>query len=129
MRIKKGASVVDATARSFNQHFEKAINALFGETLNGKDWSDYIDDDVNRERIYKTFFEENDFHLLGFPCFIQSEVPTDYDTLLLRMPSLKDDDSKYVVSWGDCGVLKFFINKDKLMDCDFSDVMYHFGCY
>lgn len=129
LRIKKGISVVDATAKSFNQHFEQAINALFGETLNGKDWSGYIDDDVNREKIYETFFEENSFHLLGFPYFIQEEFKSGYDTLLLQIPSLKDNGGKSVASWGDCGILKFFIDKDKLMNCDFSDVMYNFDCY
>lgn len=132
LSIKKGTSVIDATTASFNQYLEKAINALFGDTLNGKDWSEYIDDDINRERIYETFFEENKFHLLGFPYFIQNDVHTDYDTLLLQMPSLpdlKDGNSKYAALWGDCGILKFFINKEKLMNCDFSDVMYHFECH
>lgn len=129
LRIRKGMSDIDATTKSFNHLFEKVIGTLFGETLNGKDWSGYIDDEFNCERIYETFFEGNTFHLLGYPYFIQEEIQPSYDTLLLQIPSLKDSNNKYAASWGDNGILKFFINKDKLMNCDFSDVMYHFECY
>ncbi|ETJ18863.1 hypothetical protein Q604_UNBC18576G0001, partial [human gut metagenome] len=31
--------------------------------------------------------------------------------------------------WGDGGVCNFFINKDKLKNLDFSDVLYNWDCY
>lgn len=129
LRIRKGASYVDAASEAFNRYFDNAINKLYGLSLNGKDWNDFVDDDGCRKKINETFFNENDFHLLGFPLFIQEEIKSDYDALLLQIPSLKDDNGKNVALWGDCGILKFFINKDKLMNCDFSDVMYNFDCY
>ena len=33
------------------------------------------------------------------------------------------------IMWGDCGVCNFFINKDKLKNLDFSDVLYNWDCY
>jgi len=125
--IKKGASCVDAMSETFGRHFDNAINKLFGLSLNGKDWRDFVDDE-NRKIISEMFFNANNFHLLGFPYFLQEEIKSDYDTLLLQIPSLKYDNDRYVALWGDCGILKFFINKDKLMNCDFSDVLYYFEC-
>ena len=33
------------------------------------------------------------------------------------------------IMWGDSGVCNFFINKDKLKNLDFSDVLYNWDCY
>lgn len=32
------------------------------------------------------------------------------------------------IMWGDAGICHFFINRDKLKDCDFSDVLYYVDC-
>ncbi|MFN3315438.1 MAG: YwqG family protein [Raineya sp.] len=45
-----------------------------------------------------------------------------YDTLLLQIDSIDD------ICWGDLGVGNFFINKEKLKNLDFSDVLYNWDC-
>lgn len=37
-------------------------------------------------------------------------------------------DSEDRVLWGDCGIGNFFINREKLKNCDFSDVIYNWDC-
>lgn len=69
----------------------------------------------------------------GYPYFAQSD-PREYDgldvydTLLLQIDSMDDYENGYIM-WGDCGVCNFFINKDKLKNLDFSDVLYNWDCY
>ena len=64
----------------------------------------------------------------GFPFFTQFE-PRDeeqlkeYDTLLFQI------DSGGEIMIGDCGVMNFFINREKLKNKDFSDVFYNWDCY
>lgn len=68
----------------------------------------------------------------GYPFFTQEdprdeETVTDYDTLLFQLDS---DNSKDIdVLWGDLGVGNFFINREKLKNLDFSDVLYNWDCY
>ena len=40
-----------------------------------------------------------------------------------------DDYENGYIMWGDCGGCNFFINKDKLKNLDFSDVLYNWDCY
>ena len=61
----------------------------------------------------------------GYPYFIGEDIRKNdlsrqtYDTLLLQIIS----DDELDIMWGDCGVLKFFINREKLEKLDFSDVL------
>ncbi|MDE6426321.1 MAG: DUF1963 domain-containing protein [Ruminococcus sp.] len=69
----------------------------------------------------------------GYPYFTQSD-PRDekmleyYDFLLFQLDtdSIGDED---VVMWGDSGVGNFFINSEKLKNCDLSDVLYNWDCF
>ena len=47
----------------------------------------------------------------------------EYDTLLFQI------DSGGEIMIGDCGVMNFFINREKLKNRDFSDVFYNWDCY
>lgn len=63
----------------------------------------------------------------GYPYFIyedfrkQSNYLQHYDTLLLQIVS--NDEQK--IMWGDSGIMSFFINAEKLANCDFSDIYFH----
>ena len=69
----------------------------------------------------------------GYPYFTQSD-PREYDgldvydTLLLQIDSMDDYENGYIM-WGDGGVCNFFINREKLKNLDFSDVLYNWDCY
>ncbi|EHR7112352.1 DUF1963 domain-containing protein, partial [Listeria monocytogenes] len=66
----------------------------------------------------------------GYPFFIQDD-PRVYienaqqDTLLFQLNSKYNQESGEVdIMWGDCGVGNFFINKQDLINRDFSNIMY-----
>ena len=92
------------------------------------DEKDKLSEEV--EEIYGyEFYEENiGTKCNGFPFFTQFE-PRDeeqlkeYDTLLFQI------DSGGEIMIGDCGVMNFFINREKLKNKDFSDVFYNWDCY
>ena len=70
----------------------------------------------------------------GYPGFTQWDPRGENDThnvLLFQLDSdfFDDDDKEYQIIWGDCGICNFFINREKLKQCDFSDVIYNWDCY
>lgn len=70
----------------------------------------------------------------GYPYFTQSDPREDnnfdkYDTLLLQIDSMESEKENVQVMWGDSGVCNFFINKEKLKNLDFSDVLYNWDCF
>ena len=88
------------------EHFTKTEHQLFHE-------------------IYLQYFSGADMKTGGYPYFIGEDIRGNnpslqtYDTLLLQIVS----DDEIDIMWGDCGVLKFFINHDKLQKLDFSDIL------
>lgn len=67
----------------------------------------------------------------GYPGFTQCDPRDDsdaspYDVLLFQLDSDYDEEEK--VMWGDSGICNFFINREKLKHCDFSDVLYNWDC-
>ena len=67
----------------------------------------------------------------GFPFFTQ-EDPREYnkelqkyDTLLFQI----DGADERKISFGDGAVMNFFINREKLKNKDFSDILYNWDCY
>ncbi|MDE6833798.1 MAG: DUF1963 domain-containing protein [Ruminococcus sp.] len=86
------------------------------------------------EEVYEDVYDENSGHKVGgYPVFVQSDPRIDeemlenYDFLLFQLDT-DDIDGEDVVMWGDCGVGNFFINSEKLKQCDFSDVLYNWNC-
>ena len=67
----------------------------------------------------------------GYPAFTQ-EDPRNmtglerFDTLLIQLDSQWGQEID--IMWGDSGVGQFFINRDKLLDLDFSDILYNWDC-
>lgn len=72
--------------------------------------------------------------LLGYPYFTQgdpreyNENLQKYDTLLFQLDSEFSKENKYEIIWGDSGVANFFISKEALSRCDFSEIMYTWDC-
>jgi len=91
------------------------------------------EDDVRNELDYCTAIEEN--CLLGYPTYTQLGDPrfednrySKYDTQLFQMVSYNEEGTKFMAIWGDMGIAHFFINHEKLLNKDFSDVMYYWDC-
>lgn len=65
----------------------------------------------------------------GYPGFTQWDPRSSEDThdvLLFQLDS--DMGTDWKILWGDCGIGNFFINWEKLKNCDFSDVLYTWDC-
>ncbi|WP_294404097.1 YwqG family protein [uncultured Ruminococcus sp.] len=65
----------------------------------------------------------------GYPGFTQWDPRSSEDThdvLLFQLDS--DMGADWKILWGDCGIGNFFINREKLKNCDFSDVLYTWDC-
>ena len=120
--------------RECGMSFEKSENRYI-------DYDEIEDDD--EESWYEENWNEGSGHKVGgYPYFMQSDPrlayftqddPPDekmleyYDFLLFQLDTErigKED----LVMWGDCGVGNFFINSEKLKQCDFSDVLYNWDC-
>ena len=100
-------------------------------------WS-MVDEESNKEIITKIEPTEElssnfgKHQLGGYPTFAQedprfSKKPDvkDKDFLLLQI----DSDRANEIWWGDAGTASFFINKEKLIQKDFSDILYHWSCF
>ena len=92
----------------------------------------YIVDDGTEELSDEDYNEIIGHKVGGYPYFTQSD-PRDekmleyYDFLLFQLDT-DDLDGEDVVMWGDCGIGNFFINSEKLKQCDFSDILYNWDC-
>jgi uncharacterized protein YwqG len=67
----------------------------------------------------------------GYPNFTQWDPRHEddrHDILLFQLDSEFGNGTDRIL-WGDMGVANFFINREKLRHCDFSDVLYNWDCY
>ena len=67
----------------------------------------------------------------GYPGFTQYDPRNEedlHDVLLFQLDSDFGDGQDRII-WGDAGICNFFINREKLKQCDFSDVIYNWDCY
>lgn len=66
----------------------------------------------------------------GYPGFTQWDPRGESDSHDVLLFQLDSDyhDSRDRILWGDCGIGNFFINRENLKNCDFSDVIYNWDC-
>ena len=118
----------------FGELFAKKFNAMFPEE---EEIDSQYDLDIEIEDIdgIEEFegSDDSNHQIGGYPSFAQEDPRDgfaefeDYDTLLFQMDSDMNGDN-ILVMWGDCGVGNFFINREKLKKCDFSDILYNWDC-
>lgn len=78
------------------------------------------------EELYFEHFLGAEHKIGGYPYFIYEDTRKSspflrrFDTLLLQIVS--NDAEK--IMWGDSGIIKFFINRQKLLNLDFSDIYF-----
>ena len=116
------------TISSGDYRFENCIKKLVRQ--------DYPEEAENLLENIDDFMDEdgNDWgggHKIGgYPGFTQWDPRGEGDSHDMLLFQLDSDchNSKDRVLWGDCGIGNFFINREKLKSCDFSDVIYNWDC-
>lgn len=116
--------------------FEEVTLQTIQELFPNEDVRDLYDD-LEREvfdTLFKAFNGVN--HAIGaYPTFTQwdprnPDEPNAYDITLLQVESQWSNDSNDAqIMWGDSGVANFFINKEKLENLDFEDVLFNWDCF
>ena len=91
---------------------------------------DYPEEAENLLENMDDFFDGGSGHKIGgYPGLAQWDPRSSEDThdvLLFQLDS--DMGTDWKILWGDCGIGNFFINWEKLKNCDFSDVLYTWDC-
>lgn len=88
---------------------------------------DFDDIDGHEKMVENSFGHK----IGGHPAFTQWDPRGEgdsHDFLLFQLDS-EFGGGEDKVLWGDAGVGNFFINREKLKNCDFSDVIYNWDCY
>ena len=114
---------------NFDKVFVKRYNELFQDNQIEAFWD--LDDD-SEDELYEEVSGDGS-KIGGYPYFTQSDPRAyenldSYNTLLLQIDSMDDEKGNVQTIWGDAGVCNFFINKDKLRNLDFSDILYNWDC-
>ncbi len=122
----------------FDCHFEK----IFCEKYNSLNPPEPIDSlydfdiDLDELELFDESMDKAFRHKIGgYPGFSQfdprDEDDENYNFLLFQLDSDCREDfsnSNYEIMWGDLGIGNFFINREKLKQLDFSDVLYNWDC-
>lgn len=106
------------------EEYPPPTDYLFEEYIG--DVLDYSDEDS--DYIYDSFISDG-CKIGGYSYFTQEDPRYNASNewiLLLQVDSSYDDNIK--IMWGDGGVANFFIEKEKLMELDFSNVWYNWDC-
>lgn len=120
----------------FEDAFKATVKDVMGVDMGEQKSFQFLDDEA-----YEVLFESqketddgcmNGGHwMLGYPSFTQEDPRSEdspFDTLLLQIDSMRDEDGSCPILWGDCGVANFFIAKEDLERLDFSRVLYNWDC-
>lgn len=131
LKLKQSADVMSGYDVRFEKLFCEGYNAAKPPKAIGS-VSD-LDIDLNEEvKDYEQFGEDAFGHKIGgYPAFTQydpRDEDDDHDFLLLQLDSDYGSGNDKLM-WGDSGVCGFFINKQKLKELDFNDVIYNWDCY
>ncbi|MET4561276.1 YwqG family protein [Lysinibacillus parviboronicapiens] len=88
-------------------------------------------DDVNLHEIYLQHFLGAGAKIGGYAYFLEEDIRHEsqllqrYDVLLLQI----DSNDEFGIMWDDSGVGKFFINRERLLQEDFSDILFQWEHY
>lgn len=132
LTFEKGMSSITSNDFQFEEVILQTIQELFPNE-DVKDLYDDLERDI-LDVLFKAFNGVN--HAIGaYPTFTQwdprnPDEPNAYDITLLQVESQWSNDSNDAqIMWGDSGVANFFINKEKLANLDFEDVLFNWDCF
>ncbi len=100
-------------------NFEKLLGPDFFYQFGEKEWEIWED--------YNQLFRSAGHKLGGYAHFTQ-EDPRDDQSLYSQLLFQLDSDEKINCSWGDLGIVNFFIDPQDLLARDFSKVFYNWDC-
>lgn len=124
--------------RTEKERFEEAIYNVFDKLCKEKNLEQHQEDWLYRKilNIEMEYSEESHSQCDGFAFFTQNdprefeEKYKKYDVVLFQLDSEYDENTKkWKVCIGDAGVLNFFINREKLKNKDFTEILYNWDCY
>lgn len=113
------------------------VNELFCQKYNrefpGNPINNMFDIPIEFDEVpeHENSYDDTMGHKIGgFPGFTQYDPRSEDDNHDFLLFQLDSDYSENIdkVMWGDSGICNFFINRDKLKKCDFSDVIYNWDC-
>lgn len=107
-------------------HFDSRITKLV-QKYYPDEAEDLLDDPTDFEDEDKNGFGHK---IGGYPGFTQWDPRSEDDShevLLFQLDS-EFEDGEDKILWGDAGICNFFINRENLRRCDFSDVIYNWDC-
>ena len=132
LKFEKGISTITSNDFQFENLVLQTVRELFPDE-DVKDLYNDLDQEVFNT-LFKAFTGVN--HAIGaYPTFTQwdprnPDEPNAYDITLLQVDSQwESEPNSSQIMWGDCGVAHFFINKEKLENIEFEDVLFNWDCF
>ena len=132
LKFEKGISTITPNDFLFEELALQTVQELFPDERVADLYND-LEKDVF-DTLFKAFKGVN--HAIGaYPTFTQwdprnPDEADAYGVTLLQVESKWNNDSNDAeIMWGDSGVANFFINKEKLENLDFDDVLFNWDCF
>ena len=132
LKFEKGISTITPNDFLFEELALQTVQELFPDERVADLYND-LEKDVF-DTLFKAFKGVN--HAIGaYPTFTQwdprnPDEADAYGVTLLQVESKWNNDSNDAeIIWGDSGVANFFINKEKLENLDFDDVLFNWDCF
>lgn len=132
LKFEKGISTITPNDFQFEELALQTVQELFPDEGVADLYND-LERDVF-DTLFKAFKGVN--HAIGaYPTFTQwdprnPDEADAYGVTLLQVESEWNNDSNDAeIMWGDSGVANFFINKEKLENLDFDDVLFNWDCF
>ena len=134
--VERADSSANDRSFVFEEAFRETVKAVMGVDMGEQKSYEFLDEDVYDE-LFESFLETDDgcmnggHWMLGYPSFTQEDPRSEdspFDTLLLQIDSMRNEENGYSILWGDCGVANFFISRTDLEKLDFSRVLYNWDC-
>jgi len=131
IKFEKGTDSISVYSSSEYFDGSKLFVKTFNEMYPEHKINDMDDLGLELDELEETLNIQNFGHKIGgYPAFTQWDPRSEgdpHDFVLFQLDS--DYGKKDLVMWGDSGICNFFINKEKLKNLDFTDVIYNWDCY
>ena len=121
---------------SEKERFEDMFYDIFTTICKEKELKQTQEDWLYRKLLNFMQYSENYYSQCDGFAFFTQEDPREYneeykkfDTVLFQLNSEFDENTRnWKVCIGDAGVINFFINREKLKNKDFSEILYNWDC-
>lgn len=116
----------------FNGLFFDIVKEITGAAHEGQEWYQYLDNDDGLYCERHLGMQRPCHQMLGYPVYSQGEVRRDlelHNTLLFQLDSqFSSQGNGELAMWGDMGSGYIFINRERLVNRDFSRIFYCWDC-